>query len=206
MGLLLSVETGDVTSAAKAIRKCLVESDRPPVRVRLSLADVAGEIPFAEWPLLVEQVKAYDHVKRFFPDGLQPPMRTILDVLRQITSTPTYHLFLAGIDISERIYLVSEASAETVKNRFKSLDKWMPSVTGAGGLFFVPASMLSGYSEQAVQDLLCNNKLCAATFGDLRRFYIPYATPIDFLVPVGREAENLWDEVRASYYAFRQPA
>ena len=82
----------------------------------------------------------------------------------------------------------------------------MPSVTGAGGLFFVPGEMSARFQPQAVQALLLNNKLCSASFAEISRYYVPYATPIGFVLKVSKEAENLWDEISTLYYAFRHSA
>jgi len=204
--LLLSLETGDVTTEMKGVRNFQVEADRPLTRVRLSLSDAEDHIGFDAWPNLVAQVKDNELVKRHSPGDLQPPLSEIANVIQQIKSTPTFQLFLAGIDIAERIDLVSESPAETVKRRFKFLNKWVPSVTGAGGLFFVPEEMSVQFHSKAAHDLLLNNKLCSAAFGDMKRYYIPYATPIGFILNASREAETLWDEIRTLYYAFRHSA
>jgi len=202
----LSLATGDVTTETKIIRKFRIDVDRPPTRVRLSLSDTEGQVSLNDWPSLVEQVKDNELVKRHAPQGLPSPLSQIADVAKQIKSTPTFQLFLAGIDIAERIDLVSESLPESVKRRFKLLDKWMPSVTGAGGLFFVPADMSARFQPLAVQDLLLNNKLCSASFAEIDRYYVPYATPIGFVLKVSKEAESLWDEIRTLYYAFRHSA
>jgi hypothetical protein len=206
MRMLLSLKTGDVTKEARTICECQVEADRPAGKVRFSLAEGESELSLAEWPLLIEQLKTTNLVKHHWPDSLQPPLQTILKVVQQIRSTPTYQLFLAGIDIAERIDLISEGSPEIVQRRFKTLDNWVSSVTGAGGLFFVPESVSSHFAPEATNELLQNNKLCTAEFTDLKRFYVPYATPIGFILPVSRDAENVWDEVRTLYYAYRHPA
>lgn len=203
MNLLLSLETGDVTSETKGTRRFHVEVDRPPTTVALSLADRSGRIAFDDWLPLVEQIQAKELVKRHSPDSLKPPLSLIPSVIQEIKSTPTYQLFLAGVDVAERIDLVSESPPESVKRRFLLLDKWLPSATGAGGLFFLPADVAAGYPPHLVQELILNNKLCLAAFADTRRLYVPYATPIGFITRVSREAEGLWDEIRALYYAFR---
>jgi hypothetical protein len=202
----LQLETGDATSKVKEIRRCQLEVGRPPVAVTLSLVGASGTVNFADWPRLVEQVKAAELVKRHRPESLEPPLREIANVIQQISSTPTYQLFLAAIDIAERIDLVSESPPVTVKRRFMQLDKWTPSITGAGGLFFVPHGIVSPSKQQALQELLINNKLCLVALDDMKRYYVPYATPIGFIVRVDRDAEHLWDEVRTLYNTFRFPA
>ncbi len=203
---LLKLETGDVTADEKCVRTFEIEADRPLTRVRLSLSGVEGQISFNDWPRLVEQVIENELVKRHLPDGLPSPLSDIKQVIHQIKSTPTFQLFLAGIDIAERIDLVSDFPPESVSRRFKLLDKWMPSVTGAGGLFFVPEASADRFQEHAVRDLVANNKLCVATFADSKRYYIPYATPIGFIVKASKEAESLWDQIRTLYYASRNSA
>lgn len=211
MGITLTVETGNVTSPAKERRSFRIEVPRPPTGATLSfVSGPSGAVLFDDWLPLVQQVKEKELVKRHAPDLLLPPLGqpSILSVVQQISSTPTYQLFLAAIDIAEHINLVSESTTETVARRFRSLDKWTPSAVGKGGLFFVPADIPA--PSQAVNELIDNNKLGSAQLGfdgaQILRLYVPYATPIDFIIPVSKDAKNLWETISNLYYAFRYPA
>lgn len=203
----LEVRTGDVTSETKQLRSLAIQIFRDRAAIQFTLDDATGEIQFTDWPLLLEQVQDQELVKRHTPDLLEPPLRLLVNVTSRINSTPVFQLFLAGIDIAERMGLVGNSSFDLIRRRFTVLRHSMPSVTGAGGLFFVPDDLLNGH-DPAVSELVKNNKLCSATIIDaetIRRFYIPYATPIGFVAgPVSNEAERLWDAVRNLYYAFRQ--
>jgi hypothetical protein len=202
----LILKTGDVTGEQKSVRSFRIDVDRPPTSVQLSLSDVEGALAFDDWPALVEKVQQNELVKRRFSEGLPFPLSAISAVVNQIQSTPTFQLFLAGVDIAERIDLASESSLENVKRRFLLIDKWMPSITGAGGLFFVPADMASQFQPRAVLELLQNNKLGEVVLENVKRYYIPYATPIGFLSKSSPKSEELWDEIRNLYYAFRHSA
>jgi hypothetical protein len=210
----LSVKTGNATSRARDIRSFEIEVDRPPTVVQFALDGGVGQVDANEWFPLLDQIRAKELVKRHSPGQMDPPLGDLSRVTAQISSTPTFQLFLAGTDIAERIGLVSESSYNWVSQRFAALNHWMPSVTGAGGLFFVPDNIFAQATDAAILELLRNNKLCTAILcedtpgiNEVQRYYMPYATPIGFVAgPVSREAERLWDAVRTLYYAFRQPA
>src|SRR5579872_1407597 len=104
----LSVSTGDVTKDPKGgLCHFHIAIDRPPTVVEISLRNVRGTLSFDDWPALVEQVTNYEFTKRHIVGGMEAPLGDpeILPVVKEIRSTPTFQLFLGGIDISERIDL-----------------------------------------------------------------------------------------------------
>ena len=214
MAIVLAVQTGDVTSDDKGTRTFRISVERPPVDIALSFGEATGMVAADDWRPMLDQIRQQELVKRHTPDLLAPPLGevTVLPILREIRSTPTYQLFLAGIDIAEAIDLISESDVATVLRRFDRLEQSVPSVTGAGGIFLLPTNIIPAEDGAAIEELLNNNKLCRATLEDTedrryssRRYYVPYATPIGFISPVSARAAALWDAIRNYYYAFRYP-
>ena len=128
-------------------------------------------------------------------------------LLSEVSNTPAYQLFLAGFDVSEAVELVSPLPDRLVLHRAIGLSGRLPSITGSGGVFFVPEGLVDDEADAAARgQLVMNNKLCRmkADAGDtVERYYIPYATPIGFVSPVSPQTRALWDRVRDFYYAFR---
>jgi len=209
----LTLQTGNISSKARETSTFYVECGRPLSQIAICLAKVRKEIDYEDWLTLINQVTEKELLKRNGPDQLAGPLGTLSDVVKQITSTPTFQLFLAGIDIAERIIMVSESTFERVCQRFEAITQWMPSVTGAGGLFFVPDHILQDVASEHIDFLVKNNKLCSATLedarrGSVRRYYVPYATPIGFVSGrASQDAESLWRRIHSLYHnARRQPA
>lgn len=202
----LEVITGDFTT--KDLRSFVTDVDRPPTTATIRFVqDRIARIPIDEWPALLQQITVGELVKRRFPGAkIDPPLGNpdVLSVVKQIDSTPSYQLLLAGFDIAERIELASGSSPEMVQRRFEIIHGWMPSFTGRGGLFFVPHHVTKNRAA-AIDQLLVNNKLCSANLTlncgrPMTRYYVPYATPMGFVVSkVDADASALWDQVRSLY-------
>jgi hypothetical protein len=167
-----------------------------------------ASIDYADWSLLIKQIKTRSLAKWKF-SRMDPPMGEpdMQRLLSQVSNTPAYQLLLAGFDVSERVGLASDLQDAVIQSRCISLSGWTPSMIGSGGLFFVPDSMVADAAEPR-KELVSNNKLCqlVATVGAvplITKYYIPYATPIDFTTKPTEEAKKLWERIRAYYYAFR---
>src|SRR5262245_30204610 len=140
MALTLSVTTGDVTTQDRRLRTFSVTCDRPPDEVTLSFNNALANIDRDEWNIMLDQIRTQELVKRYSQERLDPPLSNpdMFAVLQQIRSTPTLQLFLAGIDISVRIHLVSAREERMVTAAFRDLEDWVASATAKGGLMFLP--------------------------------------------------------------------
>lgn len=209
-GILL--ETGDVTLRAPALRHFRLEADRPPVEVRLCYDDQTARIEVADWPALLDQVRERS-LSRWKHTRMDPPMGDpdMQNLLAGVSNTPAYQLFLAGFDISEAVGLVGDLPERTVLRRAIALSGRLPSLAGQGGVFFLPDVLVGEGTDPApLDELILNNKLCRLTVGagdtpggPVVKYYVPYATPLDFTTPVSRQTRELWDRVRDYFYAFR---
>jgi hypothetical protein len=206
--LTLRVETGDVTLKTPALRNFQLQADRPLTGISLAFDGEQAHIDREDWPALLGQVKTrslsrWKHTPMEGPMG-EPDMQALLSV---VSNTPAYQLFLAGFDVAEAVGLVSALPERVVLRRTMGLSGRLPSITGSGGVFFLPEGLVDDPADAAALDLLIlNNKLCHlhVEAGEaVDRHYIPYATPLGFTTKVTPEAERLWAKVRDYYYAFR---
>lgn len=208
MSVTLTLRTGDATALNQPTRVITLTTGEG--MVRFDFDGSAARIPTDGWSDLVNQVRIGDLTKRVFPDMLQPPLGNpdLLTVLNQISSTPSYQLFLAAVDLASILDIPSDDSPKVLR-RFQSLHDWVPSVTGRGGLLFLPEPLFRG-EESTISELESNNKVCYAkvnTKDDCAvRYYIPYATPIGFITPVSPAAIKLWESIRDYDSAYRQTA
>ena len=204
----VQVETGDVTLRSPALRRFRLRADRPLTGIDLAFDGEQAHVDAKDWRALLDQVKTrslsrWKHTRMEAPMG-QPDVQALLSL---VGNTPAYQLFLAGFDISEAVELVSQLPERVVLRRAIGLSGRLPSITGSGGLFFLPDGLVDDEADAAARgELVLNNKLCSMQLdaGEaMERYYIPYATPIDFTTRVGPQTRALWDRVRDFYYAFR---
>ena len=204
----VQVETGDVTLRSPALRRFRLRADRPLTGIDLAFDGEQAHVDAKDWCALLDQVKTrslsrWKHTRMEVPMG-QPDVQALLSL---VGNTPAYQLFLAGFDISEAVELVSQLPERVVLRRAIGLSGRLPSITGSGGLFFLPDGLVDDEADAAARgELVLNNKLCSMQLdaGEaVERYYIPYATPIDFTTRVGPQTRALWDRVRDFYYAFR---
>ena len=84
------------------------------------------------------------------------------DIVRQLTTTPAYQLFLAGVDVAAFLILDEHRIPERPQflpyyfaRRFGEMSGFIPSVMGGGRLFFVPDDRLRE-PEAALDELVRN--------------------------------------------------
>jgi hypothetical protein len=128
-------------------------------------------------------------------------------VIKCLTTTPSYQLFLAGFHIADAIGMLDLALVDhdTVSDSFRYLVGNLPWLRGKKGRLFILRE--GDVSDQIVrQELIANGKLFAVQYwdGDLDRtslvdekLAVPYATPIGFNTHVGSQTEQKWRDIVA---------
>lgn len=204
----MQVQTGDVTKKTPEMRNFRLETDRPLTEIVLSFDGHEARLEGGRWPALLEQVKTRS-LSRWKHPRIVPPLGNsdVQVLLSVVSNTPAYQLFLAGFDIAEAVRLVSDLPERAILRRAIALSERLPSPLGSGSLFFLPDAVLDEEVEHSCLDeLVLNNKLCRLRIDSgesLEKYYIPYATPIDFTTPISEQTRQLWERVRDYFYAFR---
>ncbi|HEV8068639.1 MAG TPA: hypothetical protein VGP76_12950 [Planctomycetaceae bacterium] len=175
---------------------------------------VEGTLGIVDWEEFLDQVRKREPHRWTTDEQLPGPMGEggLPNIMRQLTTTPAYQLFLAAVDVVARLGLQHVGRPEPrhfleyyVIRAFGALDGFIPTVVEGGRLFFVPDEVLTDKTE-AVTELLQNGKLGSVTLtveGEVPgpKYYIPYAVPGGFATAVTPATRRLWDTIRKQYHA-----
>jgi hypothetical protein len=197
----------------------LVREDQEHLIFRWSTENgqpIEGTLAIVDWEEFLGQVQERNPGHWASSPQLPGPMGEggLPAIMRQLTTTPTYQLFLAAMDLTAFLYLYQSGTPDDyhflpylVYRQFGALSGFVPTVTGGNRLFFV-SDQLTSERDQALEELVQNGKLGRVTLAiDARvrgsKYYVPYAVPGGFTTPVMPVTKQLWDAARGEYFASR---
>jgi len=207
----IEIETGDISAEQFHRVHFIVTPDITNARIVLMFNQVSSAILSSDWSKFVSQVARRELKKWQFSNKVEPPIGSpeVRRMIAQIVTTPSYQVFLSGIELADKIGLVTESDEDIVLSRAYLLQNYVRSEYG-GGLFFVQPQQIKDFDAAIIDELVNNNKLCIFRLVNgrplpLMRYFIPYSTPNDFYAPTraSRDARVLWNKLRNLYYAFR---
>ncbi len=196
----LSLQTGDISLSRPALVTFLVQFDLPQGLVDLDLNGVHAGIVLEDWQSLAVQVQDRSLTRWQHDPGIPPPMGTaqMKRLVREINSTPVYQLFLAAFDLVELLRI--ESDSDRMARRFGLLSDFMMRNGRRGGLYFPPREVFESTSQDVLDTLVLNNKLCRFEISSERSerlfsYYVPYATPVGFSTSIDTEVESVWAKI-----------
>jgi len=210
MAIQLNLRTGDVTATPPCSIEFSLRKTNATGPSQIEFKGARAEFSREGWRRFVEVVRGREPA-RWRSERSLPALAGLPDahaLLKLTTTTPSYQLLLAGVDLALAIRVVEDEDEEAVLQRFADLSEGLlPSFTGSGGLFILPRDLILPEASADVEDLLSESKLGRATVSNqdeqVVRFYIPYAVPIG-VDTTSPSARRLWEEVRNYYYGLPQ--
>jgi hypothetical protein len=171
-----------------------------------------GTLYVDDWDEFLELVNTHETHRWILGNHLQGPMGEgdMPDIMKQLITTPAYHLFLGAIDIVAHLGVNSIPAPVQILNapdypvvlQFIHMTGFIPRVSGGGPLLVLPAELTSG-NDEAISQLMFNGKIGTVCldvddYSAGIKHYVQTA-PSGFTFTVSQEAQELWDKVLAEF-------